>query len=154
MSNIDVRWKQRLENFKKAYSELKEAVELSQTRQLSKLEVQGLIQSFEYTHELAWNTLKDYFRDQGTVNITGSKDATRQALIYGSRAIGTFRNGSDIDICLKGKKLSTKTFLKMENQLDDLMLPYTFDICIYHKIDNPNFINHIDRVGIPLVSAC
>jgi len=55
----DTRWRQRSNNFVKAFEGLNEAVELSMTRPLSKLEKQGLIQAFEYTHELAWNTLKD-----------------------------------------------------------------------------------------------
>lgn len=74
-----MRWKQRFENFKKAFNELNEAIELKRSRELSKLEKQGLIQAFEYTHELAWNTLKDYFNYQGTINITGSRDASREA---------------------------------------------------------------------------
>lgn len=84
----DIRWHQRLENFHKAFSELNEAVELSRTRTLTKLEKQGLIQVFEYTHELAWNTIKDFFVDQGNTNIAGSKDATREAF-----KVGLIENG-------------------------------------------------------------
>jgi nucleotidyltransferase substrate binding protein (TIGR01987 family) len=76
---MDLRWKQRLENLKKAFSELNEAVNLSKTRELSRLEKQGLIQGFENTHELSWSTLKDFFVAQGNTRITGSKDATREA---------------------------------------------------------------------------
>ena len=60
MTTQDIRWIQRLDHFNKAFFQLKDAVELSQQRKLSKLEEQGLIQAFEYTHELAWNTLKDF----------------------------------------------------------------------------------------------
>jgi len=77
--NSDIRWKQRFNNFKKALLQLKSAVELSQERSLSQLEKQGVIQAFEFTHELAWNVLKDYLEDQGEQNIRGSKDATRSA---------------------------------------------------------------------------
>ncbi len=56
----DIRWIQRFDNYKKAFLNLKNAVDLSQTRVLSDLEKQGLIQSFEFTYELAWKTLKDY----------------------------------------------------------------------------------------------
>lgn len=59
--------------------QLQEAVELSEQRLLSRLEKQGVIQAFEFTHELAWNVLKDYLQDQGNQNIKGSKDATREA---------------------------------------------------------------------------
>jgi len=75
----DVRWKQRFFNFNKALSQLEGAVSLSKQRELSQLEKQGVIQVFEFTHELAWNVLKDYLEDQGEQNIRGSKDATRAA---------------------------------------------------------------------------
>jgi hypothetical protein len=57
MSAEDIRWKQRFYNFLKAYSQLEEGVKLTNQRSLTKLENQGLIQAFEFTHELAWNTL-------------------------------------------------------------------------------------------------
>jgi len=75
----DVRWKQRFSNFKKALNQLGDAVDLSQQRELTKLEKQGVIQAFEFTHELAWKVLKDFLEDQGEQNIKGSKDATRAA---------------------------------------------------------------------------
>ena len=75
----DIRWLQRLENYTKALSNLTEAVELATQRPLSNLEKQGLIQSFEFTHELAWNVMKDYFAYQGNPSITGSRDAVREA---------------------------------------------------------------------------
>jgi nucleotidyltransferase substrate binding protein (TIGR01987 family) len=75
----DIRWKQRLKNFSTALNNLREAVNLSQKRELSNLEKQGLIQSFEFTHELAWKIMKDYFDFQGGNLITGSRDATREA---------------------------------------------------------------------------
>jgi len=79
MNASDVRWQQRFANYKKALDQLKNAVELSKQRALSQLEKQGVIQAFEFTHELAWNVLKDYLQDQGNQNIKGSKDATREA---------------------------------------------------------------------------
>jgi len=79
MTDIDIRWQQRLSNFSKALAQLESAVNLSSQRPLSQLEKQGLIQAFEFTHELAWNLLKDYFTYQGTSNITGSRDASREA---------------------------------------------------------------------------
>lgn len=81
--NSDIRWHQRLENFSKALLQLESAVMLSKQRKLSALEEQGLIQAFEFTHELAWNTLRDYFYYQGNNEITGSRDATREAFKMG-----------------------------------------------------------------------
>ncbi len=75
----DIRWQQRFYNYNRALLELGEAVELSQIRKLTKLESQGLIQVFEYTHELAWKTLKDFIEERGNSQIFGSKDATREA---------------------------------------------------------------------------
>jgi nucleotidyltransferase substrate binding protein (TIGR01987 family) len=75
----EIRWKQRLDNFNSAFTQLSAAVQLSQQRSLSDLEKQGIIQAFEYTHELAWNVMKDYFAYQGNPSITGSRDAAREA---------------------------------------------------------------------------
>ncbi len=75
----DIRWKQRFANYKKAYQELAEAVALTKNRNLTKLEKQGLIQGFEYTHELAWNMLKDYLVFYGHAGLIGSRDTTREA---------------------------------------------------------------------------
>lgn len=75
----DIRWQQRFANYRKALRQLESAVELSRQRELTRLEKQGVIQAFEFTHELAWNLLKDFLQDQGNQNIRGSKDATREA---------------------------------------------------------------------------
>ncbi|RQW84878.1 MAG: nucleotidyltransferase [Geobacter sp.] len=79
MEQQDIRWQQRFSHYQKALQQLNSAVKLSQQRPLSELEVQGLIQAFEFTHELAWNVMKDYFEYQGNTSITGSRDATREA---------------------------------------------------------------------------
>jgi len=83
MSTQDIRWQQRFQNFLKAFSLLEEAVIKYQNEGISDLEEQGLIQRFEFTHELAWNVLKDYFEYQGNADITGSRDATREAFSKG-----------------------------------------------------------------------
>jgi predicted nucleotidyltransferase len=70
-----------------------------------------------------------------------------QVILYGSRAKGNFRNGSDIDLCLLGNQISLSDMYQLETALDDLMLPYTFDVSIYSKITNKDLIAHIDRVG-------
>ena len=83
MSNPDLRWIQRFQNYRQALSRLTAAVKLSHERPLSELEQQGLIQGFEYTHELVWNVLKDYLEEQGFVSVLGSKGATREAFKNG-----------------------------------------------------------------------
>lgn len=79
----DIRWQQRFANYQNALGQLNDAVELTHQRALSDLEKQGLIQAFEYTHELAWNCLKDFLQYQGTQDIYGSRDATRKAFEVG-----------------------------------------------------------------------
>ena len=83
MRNSDIRWVQRLQNFRKALAQLNNAVALSQQRELSDLEEQGLIQAFQFTHELAWNVMRYYFLYQGNDSIHGSRDATREAFQKG-----------------------------------------------------------------------
>jgi nucleotidyltransferase substrate binding protein (TIGR01987 family) len=80
--NLDNRWLQRFANFQAALLQLKDGVDISNSRELSLLEKQGLIQAFEFTHELAWNVLKDYFEYQGNFNIKGSRDATKEGFKY------------------------------------------------------------------------
>jgi predicted nucleotidyltransferase len=68
-------------------------------------------------------------------------------LIYGSRATGNFKPASDIDLTLIGKDIDMSLQTKIEFDLDDLMLPYKFDISVYNRITNPKFLDHINRVG-------
>ncbi len=72
----ETRWEQRFANYKKALSQLEKFISKGE---LNEFEEQGLIQAFEYTHELAWNVLRDYLRAQGNAGIHGSRDATREA---------------------------------------------------------------------------
>ena len=101
----DIRWKQRFDNYLRALQTLHRAVTLSEVRKLSELEEQGLIQGFEFTHELAWNVLKDYLEEQGFVSIIGSKNATR----------GAFKNGLITDgeawmDMIKARNLTSHTY--------------------------------------------
>jgi nucleotidyltransferase substrate binding protein (TIGR01987 family) len=89
MVDPDVRWLQRLENYGKALAALTRAVGMARQRQLSELEEQGLIQAFEFTHELSWLLLKDYLSDQGVSGISGSRDAVREAVVRGLLPVGT-----------------------------------------------------------------
>ncbi len=83
MDKQDIRWMQRFKNYQKALKQLEEAVNLTKTRELSNLEKQGMIQAFEYTHELAWKMLKDFLKSRGNAEIYGSRDATREAFQLG-----------------------------------------------------------------------
>jgi len=109
----DIRWIQRYSNFKKACSNLNEAVELSNERELTKLEKQGLIQSFEYTYELAWNTIRDFYRSKGEVDIQGSRDAFRLAFER-----GLIKKGQVFMNMIKSRQLSSHTF--NEETADDI----------------------------------
>lgn len=70
-----------------------------------------------------------------------------EAIIYGSRAKGTYKTGSDIDVVLKGENLSLEELNRISLSLDNLLLPYIFDLSLYHHIDNPDLLAHIARVG-------
>jgi nucleotidyltransferase substrate binding protein (TIGR01987 family) len=78
--NQDIRWKQRFSNYNKALAQLEDFI---QKKNLSRLEEQGLIKAFEYTYELAWNVIKDYYEYQGVTDIQGSRDAFRLAFQRG-----------------------------------------------------------------------
>ena len=70
-----------------------------------------------------------------------------KVILYGSRAKGTYKPASDIDLTLVGTHLDLSIQQKIENELDDLLLPYKFDISIYHQILNKELVEHIERVG-------
>lgn len=73
-----------------------------------------------------------------------------RVVLYGSRAKGNYRKGSDIDLCLEGEALGIRELLKLDAEIDDLLLPWKVDLSLRHTIDNPDLIAHIDRVGIPI----
>ncbi len=104
-NNTDIRWIQRLDNYNKALSRLTDAIALDETKELSELEKQGLIQSFEYTHELAWKVMKDYFFFQGNSEITGSRDATRQAF-----RVELIEDGDNWMKMIKDRNLTSHTY--------------------------------------------
>lgn len=91
-----------------------------------------------------WKALLDVFSRYEEVN---------DVILYGSRAKGNYRNGSDIDLCLKGEGLSISILLNIMIEIDDLLIPYEVDVCIYEKIENQVLIDHIDRVGKSLLST-
>jgi nucleotidyltransferase substrate binding protein (TIGR01987 family) len=107
MSTSDIRWQQRLDNYGRALKQLQSAVDLAAKRELSDLEQQGMIQAFEFTHELAWNVMKDYFFYQGASQITGSRDATRQAF-----AAGLVEDGNAWMEMIQSRNQSSHTYNK------------------------------------------
>jgi predicted nucleotidyltransferase len=72
-----------------------------------------------------------------------------KAILYGSRAIGNYKNGSDIDLTLRGgMDLTLNVVYKILDELEELLLPYTIDLSIFTDIDDPDVIEHIQRVGL------
>lgn len=103
--NDDIRWIQRLNSYQKALLSLNSAVTLSSQRPLSELEQQGMIQAFEFTHELAWNCLKDYLCYQGEQNLMGSRDATRKAF-----SVGLIESGPQWMAMIASRNRSSHTY--------------------------------------------
>ncbi|ETO94518.1 nucleotidyltransferase family protein [Legionella oakridgensis] len=81
-------------------------------------------------------------------NIFKKHPNIEEVILYGSRAKGTYHTGSDIDLCLVGSALALSELLAIENQIDDLLLPWKIDLSLKHTIDNSELLAHIDRVGI------
>ena len=75
-------------------------------------------------------------------------DEIKKVIIYGSRAKGTYRFNSDLDLCVEGETLNLTQLLKIENELDDLLLPWKIDLSLKHKIDNQALLQHIKDHGI------
>jgi nucleotidyltransferase substrate binding protein (TIGR01987 family) len=101
MSNEDIRWQQQFNNYKRAFDKLNEAVQkvdadfslhiegtITDDPFLDNIIKDGLIHRFEYTHELAWNVMKDFLEHAGNTSIFGSKDATKEAFAAGLLANG------------------------------------------------------------------
>lgn len=109
----DIRWRQRFDNYQRALQTLSRAVALSAERPLSELEQQGLIQGFEFTHELAWNMLKDFLEAQGIAGLIGSRDAIRTAFKN-----GLLQEGETWMEMIKARNLSSHTYqLELANRL-------------------------------------
>ena len=102
----DIRWKQRFDNLKRALKQLTFGIESMRQRKLSILEEQGIIQVFEYNHELAWNLLKDYLTEYGgLLDLIGSRDTTREAFKR-----GLIDNGELWMEMIKSRNLSSHTY--------------------------------------------
>ena len=74
--------------------------------------------------------------------------AIESAVLYGSRAKGNFKHGSDIDLTLHGNDLTTAQLADIADALDDLLLPYTIDLSIFATLDHTELREHIERVGV------
>lgn len=86
----------------------------------------------------------------GITGVLARFPAVDEALLFGSRAKGTHKTGSDIDLALVGSNLNWRMVGKIYNALDDLLQPYRFSLIIYDKYTDPEVAAHIRRVGIPL----
>ncbi len=100
--NLDIRWIQRFENFNKALAQLSKFIEKGE---LNELEMQGIIQSFEYTYELAWNVMKDFLKEKGNQNIFGSRDAITE-----SYKLGLIANGDGWMNMFKDRNQTSHTY--------------------------------------------
>ena len=74
--------------------------------------------------------------------------AIDRVLIYGSRAKGSYKKGSDIDLTIEGNGFTYSDLLGIENKIDDLLLPWKTDLSLLHQIANPDLIEHIHRIGV------
>lgn len=122
----DIRWKQRFSNYQKALSQLQKFIDKGN---LNELEEQGLIQAFEFTHELAWNVMKDYFEYQGNTYITGSRDASREAFQK-----GLIENGEVWMEMIKSRNQSSHTYNEeIADEIKDKVFDFYFESFIAFK---------------------
>jgi len=120
----DIRWQQRLQNYRNALKQLENAVRLAQAKELSELEKQGLIQAFEFTHELAWNVMKDYAHFQGDALLAGSRDTTREAF-----AQHLIADGAGWMEMIKSRNQSSHTYnLEIAEDLVEKIVDRYFDL--------------------------
>lgn len=128
--NEDIRWKQRFSNYQKALRQLQKFIDKGE---LSELEEQGLIKSFEYTYELAWNTLKDFLEFQGHSDIFGSRDAFRKAF-----QLGIIEDGATWMDMIKSRNRTTHTYNEeTANEISRTVISVYFDAFkeLHDKLD-------------------
>jgi nucleotidyltransferase substrate binding protein (TIGR01987 family) len=126
---MEIRWKQRFANYEKALTQLQKFIDKGD---LNELEEQGLIQAFEFTHELAWKVMKDYFEYQGNTSITGSRDATREA--FNAGLIG---NGDSWMEMIASRNLSSHTYnLETADEIKNKIISsyYSSFVTFYDKM--------------------
>lgn len=91
----------------------------------------------------------DFETQKKMIHIFEKYQQIDKVILYGSRAKGSYRPGSDIDLTVVSSQLSLSELFQIENEIDDLLLPYKIDLSIFQQIDNPGLIDHIHRVGLP-----
>jgi predicted nucleotidyltransferase len=87
---------------------------------------------------------------QAIANVVYSNERVQEAKIFGSRAIGTFRAGSDIDICLIGEELTLSDLNRISSELDELNIPEMIDLVNFRTIKNENLIKHINTIALSI----
>lgn len=98
------------------------------------------------THGLSKETV------EGIRTVLARHPAVARAILYGSRAMGTHKPGSDIDLTLCGALLGERDLALIEADMDDLLMPQTVDLSAYHRITHQPLRDHIERVGVPFYS--
>lgn len=86
------------------------------------------------------------------ISILSSNSNVEQAILYGSRAKGNFKRFSDIDITLKGDRLTMSDLTQLSADIDNLLLPYELDLSLLSSLKNPDLIEEISRTGILLLN--
>ena len=84
------------------------------------------------------------------VALLAGNEKISKVRLFGSRAKGNYREGSDIDLCVDAPDLSLQEKFRLENAIDDLMLPWKVDVVVMQQIDNAALLDHIERVGVRL----
>lgn len=139
MENPDIRWKQRFQNFEKAYKRLNHAIEVVKKEPDNEVLTAGLIQTYEFTFELAWKTLKDYLEMEG-FNVPSPRSTIRQA--YQS---GYIQNAEDWMQALNDRNLTTHTYddqiaMKVINDINRKYFPFLkqLHLCLHHIYEEEN----------------
>ena len=132
MNNKDIRWKQRFQNFDRAFVLLRSAFEEKEINDFSQLEQEGIIQRFEYTYELAWKTMKDYLQDNGNTILP---EVTARNVIKEAYAANIISNGQVwIDMMLHRNILShCYDFAKFQEVLKAISKFYLPAISAFHE---------------------